>query len=63
LPPSGPLIDNGGRQRGPDQERATEPSIAEICLVEPRIAKSGPTQIRLAEVGSGEHGGIGAEHR
>jgi len=44
--------------RAPDQERGYQARIAEVCAVEQRIAKSGPTQIRLTEIGPGEHGGI-----
>src|SRR3984893_4900577 len=44
--------------RCPDQERATQPGIAEVGSVQPCMTKSGATQVRLAEVDPGEHGGI-----
>ena len=48
----------GTPQRRPDQERTTKPGITEVGSVQPCMTKSGATQVRLAEVGPGEHGGI-----
>jgi len=47
-----------------DQERAAKPCTAEVGFVEPRIPKSGPTQVRLLQVDAREHSAIelGAAH-
>src|SRR5207248_10596300 len=48
----------GTAQRRRNQKRTTKPGITEVSGVHPCMTKSGATQVRLAEVGPGEHGGI-----
>jgi hypothetical protein len=48
----------GTPQPRPDQERTTKPGITEVGSVQPCMTESTATQVRLAEVGPDEHGGI-----